>query len=109
MHPQSQAVANQDQTEVDMVIPIQNKFDFMRADMSYMSLPYSTLDRIRKIVYIAPKKKRKPADIMSSLFRSLFQTWPLLIIAFSMAFGAGSVVWVLVSIGIVLGFSLHGY
>ena len=33
---------------------------------------------------------------MTSLFISLILTWPLITMAFSMAFGAGSLIWFLV-------------
>jgi len=77
----------------DIILPVQNH----PTAPNFFTSPYATLMQVEKILYIGVKSQRKTKDKMSSLFRSLLGTWPLLVMALSMAVGAGSVVWVLVS------------
>jgi hypothetical protein len=78
----------------DIILPVQNHL----TAYAFFNLPYATLMEVDKIFYIGVKSSQwKATDKMSSLFRSLLGTWPLLVMALSMATGAGSVIWVLVS------------
>ena len=76
----------------DIVIPVQNTVDEQR----FFTIPYQTLMFVQEVSIIAKKVKNPPKDMMTTLFWSLLRTWPLLMMAVSLAMAAGCVIWLLV-------------
>ena len=84
--------------EVDIMLPIQNS----RISMMYFGKPFTETVQVDFIFYTGVLDEVEPANKMTSLFKSLIMTWPLLLMTMSMAVGAGALVWVLVSITCVI-------
>jgi len=76
----------------DIVIPVQNTVD----EQTFFTIPYQTLMFVQDVSIIAKKVKNPPKDMMSTLFWSILKTWPLLMMAVSMAMAAGCIIWLLV-------------
>ncbi|XP_066931222.1 uncharacterized protein [Clytia hemisphaerica] len=75
----------------DLAIPIPN---FRDVDY-YTGMYYSTILYNDHVDVAGVLEPREPADKMTSLFKSLIQTWPLLLMTVAMAIGSGSIVWIL--------------
>ncbi|XP_066911499.1 uncharacterized protein [Clytia hemisphaerica] len=83
--------AEQVNKPVDIVIPVQNHIN----RKTFFNAPYQTLMFVRDISMFGKKVHNPPKDIMSSLFWSMLRTWPLLLMALSMAMAAGCIIWLL--------------
>ena len=70
--------------------------------MMYFGKPFTETVQVDFIFYTGVLDEVEPANKMTSLFKSLVMTWPLLLMTMSMAVGAGALVWVLVSITCVI-------
>ena len=79
--------------QAGIVLPIQN----CRKSESYFGKPFTEAFHISHVYYTGVLDEVEPANKMTSLFMSLVLTWPLLLMTMSMAFGAGALMWVLVS------------
>lgn len=109
LHPKTRRNAFMDQFEfsddpgksrrikADVVLPIQNSFV---SDL-YLGKKFSHVVKLEHILYTGVLEEVEPANKMTSLFMSLIRTWPLLLMTMSMAFGAGALMWVLVSKNVV--------
>lgn len=80
------------QDRSDIALPVQTS----PGAGSYMGLHYANMMSLYHIFYLGYTPHTEPENEMTSLFKSLFQTWPLLVMTLSLGIGAGSVIWVLV-------------
>ena len=78
----------------DIIIPVQSHVEHTKFFMT----PYQTLLFVQKISLFAKQVHNPPKDIMSTLFWSLLRTWPLLLMALSLAVVSGCIIWLLVSL-----------
>ena len=76
----------------DIVLPIQNT----NRGWVFLHMNYTGVYDVERINWIGVLEPQAPSDKMTSLFKSLMQTWPLLVMTLFMAIAAGSFVWLLV-------------
>jgi len=77
--------------EADIVVPVQN---YIKGEY-YLGMRYANILELDEIEYIGVLEPPDPGRKKTILLRSLFETWPLVLMLIFMAFGAGSLVWVL--------------
>uniref|UniRef100_A0A7M6DKH1 Potassium channel domain-containing protein n=1 Tax=Clytia hemisphaerica TaxID=252671 RepID=A0A7M6DKH1_9CNID len=75
----------------DIVMPAQNT----ARGWLFLFMNYTNIADIEQVKWIGVLEPQEPSDKMTSLFRSLMQTWPLLVMTLFMAVAAGSFVWLL--------------
>ena len=91
------------QDHTDIAIPVQTA----NRGSSYMGLRYSNMMDLYVVNYLGYTPHTEPENEMTSLFKSLFQTWPLLVMTLSLGIGAGSVIWVLVNFILLINISSY--
>ena len=77
----------------DIILPVQNHIEHDK----FFNLPYQTLMFVQTISLFGRQIDNPPKNIMSTLFWSLLKTWPILLMALSLAVVAGCIIWLLVS------------
>ncbi|XP_066931188.1 uncharacterized protein [Clytia hemisphaerica] len=77
--------------EADIVVPVQN---YINGEY-FLGMKYANILDLDEIEYIGVLEPPDPGRKKTLLFKSLLETWPLVIMLFSLCIGAGSLVWVL--------------
>ncbi|XP_066931199.1 uncharacterized protein [Clytia hemisphaerica] len=77
--------------EADIVVPVQN---YINGEY-YLGMRYANILELDEIEYIGVLDPPDPGRKKTILFKSIFETWPLVLMCISMSIGAGSLVWVL--------------
>jgi len=80
-------------SQVDILIPIEGGTQ----SRMFFDLPFFPLADQKSIAFIGKTPHKPDIDLLDILFHAVIHSWPLVLLAITLAFTAGSIIWVLVS------------
>ena len=79
---------------MDVIIPHELQMDEEKKRLNHV---YARQIKLLKVFFVGKKIKAKSQELFAALFQSTLQTWPLFVIAISMAVCAGTIIWLMVN------------
>ena len=76
----------------DIVVPVESK----NPNGSNFGFPYGELLELHTLYFVSKKQVKDRTEILLNLANSTIDTWPLFVVAITMAFCAGAFIWILV-------------
>jgi len=81
-----------EEEKCDIVIPVEANHHGGKV----LGFDYLELLNLDSLYFASKRKDKDQAEILQNLATSTLETWPLFVIAMTMAFCAGSFIWIMV-------------